>query len=207
MGCDKPYRVSLVSQKPDSVFDASVTLLEGKTRWIDLDTPCRKCERCLQNRRLLWKGRMEKEIRKSFRTWFGTITINPQARFMFSLRAGSRDYHSSYRIISKEMTKYFKRLRKAGYKFRYVLVAESHKDGYPHLHLLVHEVAKPIPKKRLQSEWTHGFTNFKLVNDFSAAHYVAKYLAKDARTRIRASQEYGQCTVDFFTEIENLLKA
>lgn len=206
MGCHKPWPVTLASKQPERAFSESVDMSTGKY-FLDLETPCRKCEACLRNRRILWKRRMEIEIRKSFRTWFGTITINPHARFMFSVRSGSRSYHASYGEISKEMTKYFKRLRKAGFKFRYVLVAEAHKDGYPHLHILVHEIATPIPKKRLQDEWPYGFTNFKLVNDLSAAHYVAKYLAKDARTRIRASQHYGQSTVDFFTEIENLLTA
>lgn len=150
---------------------------------------------------------MKHEIKQSNRVWFATITINPHHRFMFSLQAGSRDYLDTYKIIGKEMTKYFKRLRKAGYKFRYVMVAEAHKDGYPHLHLLLHEISTPISKSRLQAEWPYGFSTFKLVKDDRASHYVAKYLAKDARTRIRASQRYGQSVRDLSTEIQQLLKA
>ena len=98
----------------------------------------------------------------------------------------------SHKVISAELTKYFKRLRKSGLKFRYVLVTEAHKDGYPHYHALIHEVSAQIPKSRLQADWPYGFTTFKLVKDTKAAYYITKYLVKDARTRIRASGKYGQ---------------
>jgi len=201
LGCHKPYPVLLASQPPENACSPLQWLKEGEKFWLQMETPCRKCEKCLENRRRLWRGRMQQELGASFRTWFGTLTINPHHRFIFSVRAGSRDYHASHREISKEVTKYFKRLRKAGYKFRYVVVAEAHKDGYPHLHMLVHEVSAPIPKKRLQDEWPYGFTTFKLVNDRAATFYVAKYLAKDARTRIRASLHYGQSVPDLIGEV------
>lgn len=104
-------------------------------------------------------------------------------------------------IVSKELTKYFKRLRKKGAEFRFVLVAEAHKDGYPHFHALLHERDAVITKSTLQGEWPYGFTTCKLVKDERAAHYVAKYLAKDARTRIRASLHYGQSVHDDFSAL------
>ena len=73
-----------------------------------------------------------------------------------------------------------------------MMVAEAHKDGYPHIHLLVHEVFQPIPKREIERQWPYGFTKVKLVQDQAAANYVAKYLAKDMRTRVRASQHYGE---------------
>lgn len=191
-GCSKPYRATLASTPPNGSVLPLIHILEGHTYWIDIDTPCRKCEPCLNNRRIDWYYRMLNEIQQSPRTWFGTLTISPHNRFLFSLRSGSRNFIDSHREISKEVTKYFKRLRKAGYKFRYIVVTEAHKDGYPHLHLLVHELLTPITKRTLQSEWCYGFSTFKLVEDRRAAQYIAKYLAKDARTRIRASQKYGQ---------------
>ena len=69
------------------------------------------------------------ELLASPRTWMATFTINPHYRFQFSLKSGSRDFMDSHKIISAELTKYFKRLRKSGLKFRYVLVTEAHKDG------------------------------------------------------------------------------
>lgn len=110
----------------------------------------------------------------------------------------------SHNEISKEITKYFKRLRKSGLKFRYVLVTEAHKDGYPHYHALVHEVSAQIPKQKLEEQWPFGFTTFRLVKDMKAAYYIAKYLAKDARTRIRASQGYGQSGLQHLSLLEEL---
>jgi len=164
----------------------------GNTRFLRIFTPCRKCAVCLENRRKLWASRARYEVKRSPRTWFITLTINPQARFLFSCRAGSMNYHASYGEISKEVTKMFKRMRKAGHRFRYMMVAEAHKDGYPHIHILMHEVSQPIPKREIQRQWDYGFTVVKLVKDQAAANYVAKYLSKDMRTRVRASQEYGK---------------
>jgi len=102
------------------------------------------------------------------------------------------DYFASYKVISKQMTLYWKRLRKAKHRFRYMMAAEAHQSGYPHIHALVHEVSAPIPKRILQEEWPFGFTHCKLVrNGPKAAWYVSKYLSKDMRTRVRASQHYG----------------
>lgn len=192
MGCDKPYYAEIGSQKPIDRIAPEHPIINGMARYITIATPCRKCGVCRENRRRYWKRRARQEIKQATRTWFGSLTINPHYRFMFSMRSKSRNFHASYGEISKELTKYFKRLRKAGYKFRYVAVAESHKDGYPHIHLLIHEGPTPVPKRVLQDEWPYGFTNFKLVENANAATaYVTKYLTKDARCRIRASQEYG----------------
>lgn len=191
-GCLKPYAAVIGSCPPANDNSPIEYVREPVTRWVEILSPCRKCEPCRENRQRLWKRRMRIELASSQRSWMGTFTINPHHRFLFSLKSGSKDFMASHDVISKEITKYFKRLRKSGLKFRYVLVTEAHKDGYPHYHCLIHEGATPIPKSRLQAEWPYGFTTFKLVKDHKAAFYIAKYLAKDARTRIRASQHYGQ---------------
>lgn len=209
MGCDKPYGVvistfksSLLCEVPE--FSGS----SDKPKFLYLDTPCRKCHRCLKNRQRLWSSRARTELKSSSRTWLGTLTINPHQRFIFSLQAGSRDYHRSARIIGAEVTKFLKKLRKAKHRFRYVLVMEAHKDGYPHVHLLLHEVGPQIPKRELQKHWKHGFSNWKLADkDARAAHYVTKYLAKDMRTRVRASQRYGRNIVDIAELHERMYNA
>lgn len=196
MGCEKPHTVELQSAPVPHAATPRVYMMDhlSQPRWIILDTPCRKCGQCLRNRRTLWRKRARYEIDHSVRTWFCTFTISPEWRFRFSLQSGSMDYLASYSVISKELTKYWKRLRKAGFQFRYLMVAEAHKDGYPHIHAFIHEVSAPIPKRRLQAEWPYGFTNMKLVkrSDPKAVWYVAKYLSKDARTRVRASLHYGE---------------
>lgn len=193
LGCWKPYEITLGSFPSTGIGPVVEQVFWPKSnlRWILLDTPCRKCEQCAKNRALLWKHRAQAEISRAPRTWFATYTINPQSRFIFSLRSGSRDYHASSGQIVKEVTKMFKRLRKAGYNFRYLYVMEAHKDGYPHVHMLIHEVSAQIPKRVLGTQWPYGFSSFKLVDDPRAASYITKYLVKDMRSKIRASQGYG----------------
>jgi hypothetical protein len=98
--------------------------------------------------------------------------------------------------LSKEITKMFKRLRKQGFELRYLLTAEFHEDGFPHWHLLLHEVdaTNPITWRTIQGAWPFGFVKAKLIRKTSslkAAWYVCKYVAKDAVARVRASVGYG----------------
>jgi len=220
MGCEKPYYAEIGSAKPElwremkpftrlnydgtrkpgpmyefrRVPQAKYHIPNMAARYIIVATPCRKCHQCLRNRQKLWAARARTEITLSSRTWFGTLTINPHWRFILSCRSGSRDFHQSYREVGKEVTKYFKRLRKEGHRFRYLMVMEAHKNGYPHVHLFIHEIAEGISKRELQSQWQLGYSSFKLVDETegNAARYVTKYLSKDARHRIRGSIKYGK---------------
>jgi hypothetical protein len=79
----------------------------------------------------------------------------------------------------------------------YLLVAEAHKSGLPHYHLLIseHRESRPVRARHLKSQWRLGFSDVKLVaQDEGKRHaaYCAKYLAKAALARVRASQGYGQ---------------
>lgn len=177
---------------------------------VDVSLPCRKCGPCLASRGREWRLRGEHEIRCAERTWMGTFTLSPQDHWTMRLRASQRlaaggtdffalteaeqwaEHHSE---ISKEITKYFKRLRRnTGAPLRYMLVAESHKSGLPHYHALIHERDKGLPllHSALEREWKFGYSKFKLVRDISSARYVAKYLSKSADARIRASIGYGK---------------
>jgi hypothetical protein len=83
---------------------------------------------------------------------------------------------------------------------RFLLVAEAHKTGLPHYHALIHEVdpERPVRSRILRQQWTLGFSQCKLVaqgDETKSASYVAKYLAKSAAARVRASQGYGQNAV------------
>lgn len=88
-----------------------------------------------------------------------------------------------------------KRLRKAHGKrggLRYLVVMEAHKSNLPHYHILLHEVFTDYPMRKalLRPAWRFGFSHWKLADE-KAAPYVAKYLAKSAQARIRASIDYG----------------
>lgn len=180
------------------------------TRWSELAllVRCRKCGPCRRYNRWLWQSRCSVEIAASFRTWFGTLTLRPTDQTLALLRAQQKAARSGVvwetlndderfqrqvNAISPEITKYLKRIRKnSGAKIRYCLVAEEHKSGLPHFHILVHETTDcPVRHELLKKEWLSGFSNFKLA-DKLAAIYLTKYLVKANRARIRASVGYGK---------------
>lgn len=165
-----------------------------------LHVPCRRCSACLRTRAALWRGRAQIEMRRACRTWFGTFTLSPENHYLMLARAGfdqpdiETEFKARHREISKEFTRYFKRLRKnSGAQIRYLLVAERHKNGLPHYHALIHEsdCFRPVRHADLSAGWVLGYTRFKLVEGTQHAAYVSKYLSKDAVARVRASIRYG----------------
>lgn len=147
------------------------------------------------------------------RTWFGTLTLKPEAqawaldlaRQEWMLEHGSAvvpdwwddpscDLRFSLQraVLVRECQLYWKRLRKAGAQFKYCLVFERHKSGLPHMHFLLHEESEHITKATLQKQWHLGFTQVKLVDGDprKAAYYVAKYLSKSNQSRQIASTRY-----------------
>lgn len=172
---------------------------------------CRKCAACLRQRARQWRERAIAEWRRAWhaglRTWFVTLTHHPEERYRLKLetekrvgpgfhRLGPEDQaRELFRTAGKLPTRWLKRLRKAGAKFRYLLVTEPHKDGFPHFHLLIHEVddLNKLTKRLLQSQWArHGFSQAKLVENAGACSYVAKYLAKSTMNKVRPSRGYGR---------------
>ena len=227
-GCENPFPLSLEGRSPVlgardawgkySFSDAThpgaqpcVSNEYGYMRilWIDIDAPCRKCRTCLKRRQVHWAYRAKAELAAAPRTWFGTLTADPDWQVKFQYRAalaadargvelmsGSSD--EMFRAVTVEMgrevTKWLKRVRKnTGARLRYLLVAEAHKTGLPHMHILVHEMTESSVKWRdLHDTWECGFSLFKLVDDKRYANYVCKYLGKTALSRVRASQFYGK---------------
>ena len=179
------------------------------SRYLDMTVRCRKCDTCLRARSALWRSRARAEILAARRTWFGTLTLNPewQVRCIYEAerralkrRAPIEDTDSEFAhrvaAIAPQLTLWLKRVRKvSGSPLRYILVAERHKSGMPHWHYLMHEVSdSPVSYRQLTKQWPCGFAHAKLVDDAACAAYVAKYLAKDAAARVRASLRYGSPT-------------
>lgn len=174
---------------------------------------CRKCPECLRHRARLWTARAMDETKVSVRTWFGTLTVSPErqtwARYSalktiqrrMSDNTDETVFAGMVNVIGKELTLYLKRLRKVA-PVRYLLVTEAHKSGLPHFHMLVHEYSGSISKRVLEDRWRFGFSHWRLIppGNEAAAGYVCKYLAKDARTRVRASEHYGQRSIELVTE-------
>lgn len=176
---------------------------------VEMQLRCRRCANCLKARSLEWSYRAKNEIHAASRTWFGTMTLRPGEHFLSScraekkLRVGTRwadlspdeQFKARHAEISNDITRWLKRVRKqSGAKLRYVLVAEAHKTGLPHYHILVHEQMSgpPVTERTLRRQWLLGHSKFELVENSGAAWYVAKYLAKAALARVRASRAYGQ---------------
>lgn len=188
---------------------------------VELLTRCRKCDKCRRARGALWRMRAVDEIKRAPRTWFGTLTLSPEAQHRYLAQARARlarqgvdfdalgydeQFKERVRAISPEVTKFLKRVRKnSGAPLRYLWVAEAHKSGAPHFHALIHEVEDLAPVRHavLTAAWWIGFTQFKLIDDTRAASYVAKYLTKSACARVRASLGYGKRT-QFTGEAVNL---
>ena len=180
---------------------------------LTMETKCRQCPPCLKARAWEWQIRAEAEILAAPRTWFGTLTLNPEHHTLatfaamkrlhkggtdfadLSLQAQSSEVHTE---IGRQVTKWLKRIRKeSGARLRYCLVAEHHKSGLEHLHVLVHETngGGSVKERTLRLQWQCGFSKWNLVKDKGAARYVCKYLTKSSLARVRASLEYGEINV------------
>lgn len=181
---------------------------------VEMWVRCRQCTTCRKVRSRMWYARALAEVARSNRTWFGTITLNPDANHQSLARARFECTRRGH--IWEEMTPleqftqlhkqngvhlqlWLKRVRKeSGANIRYLLVCEAHKSGLPHYHCLIHEMddAAPVRHAVLSKQWKLGFTNFKLVVDAKQAGYLCKYLSKSVLARVRASTRYGNTSSD-----------
>ena len=130
----------------------------------------------------------------------------------FELLPRTEQFDLHVRELTRHATLFLKRLRKGiqgstGRRgdtatwehppalFRYLLVAEPHKSGQPHFHVLLHELdeLRPVRQKAIYAAWKSGFASAKLVNE-GAAMYMTKYTVKTLGARVRASIAYGTDT-------------
>lgn len=212
--CQRPVLVS-VWTRPELYRDKWSVL--GPTRGgrlnVDLWTRCRECETCLKARAAHWRYRARSEWKLAPRTWLVTLTFNPEAHLRALSQARRREakngtdfealpekerFIALERQTGADVTLALKRLRKGdkdhpGVTCRYLLVAEAHKSGLPHYHMLLHEVAgsAPIRHAAIKRCWSSGYLDAKLVTDERAATYATKYLTKSNAARVRASSRYG----------------
>lgn len=210
--CEAPY-ITEVYARPSKGESQRVIVARGTEHslCVELHTRCRKCANCRRQRALLWRSRAEWETTLAPRTWFGTLTVRPEEHYRaqcavtayLEARAiptgevsGDRLFQLVAQREATEITLMLKRLRKAGIEFRYLVVTEAHKSGYPHFHMLLHEVREPVRYRALEKAWPLGFSKWRLVADLKEARYLSKYLSKDARSRVRASLAYGSRTVN-----------
>lgn len=186
---------------------------------IEYEARCRRCDACLKQRARQWAFRARQELRLADRSWFGTLTLSPDQHFRAMIQAESRlraggerfedvnpdaQFQLRNQQIQREITLWVKRVRKvSGAKLRLLCVAEAHKTGLPHYHVIVHQCGDgpPILWKHLSGQWKLGHSKFNLVpeGDEGAAFYVTKYLTKSSLAKVRASVRYGNGLTHSYT--------
>jgi len=135
---------------------------------------CRKCDACINARKRHWIGRMLAEEQTCHSTWFVTLTYG-----------GGYDNVEAYWINYRHVQLFFKKLRKAGHKFKYVAVGE-HGTALEraHFHILMFWQDVP-PHVELNTNyewdfWEFGHSNIQIPRSKQGcAVYIMDYLNKD----------------------------
>ena len=108
-GCENPWLFTIEGRGPHLAgFDAwgdvrkvtpvmstrpyQGTAEYGYDGWcfIDIDSPCRRCDVCLRRRAARWRYRAQEELAQAPRTWFGTLSLRPEAHWQMQCRASAR---------------------------------------------------------------------------------------------------------------------
>lgn len=148
-------------------------------------------------RQYSWMARAAHEQAFAKRTWFVTLTYGPRRRAAIMRLASERKESNSppssrlVRASGGYVAGLCKTLRKRGFEFRYILVPELHRNGFPHWHGLIHDTNGAMSWSDITSAWSAGFSVVKTVRDANALRYVTKYLCKAKIGRVRASILYG----------------
>ena len=213
--CRAPHIVEMLGRLT-SEGDKWVTVERGtkSSLYLTMLTRCRKCDPCRKARQMLWQFRAQQELALWPRTWFATLTFRPDevAKILAHARLKNQragvdfdalSYGDQFLALARSagvhLTLFLKRIRKnSGAPIRYFAVAEHHKSGMPHFHMLLHETEteSPVRHAMLTAGWKAGFSQFKLVDADStgSARYLCKYLGKSSVARVRASLDYGNVT-------------
>lgn len=203
--CQKPIRIGKAAQR-------------GALHVV-WETRCRGCGPCLKAKMTYWALAAVEQTRlaaeQGRRTWFGTLTLRPEAiaaveARVFEQWAQAQDCASCalpdwlsdpkcdfrFALLREQLVgecqRYWKRLRADGHRFKYFLVFERHKSGEPHMHWLLHEEGEPILKRHLVSKWECGFAKAKLIGRNSRKNVsperAAWYVAKYLGKAVQARQ-------------------
>ena len=143
-----------------------------------------KCPRCgkTKQKKLINDVKQAAQDYKLFR--FVTITLPAELR--------SEDFTTQNKYIKDSWSKLRKRLARKYKGFRYIWILERHKDGTPHMHILVSHY---IPQRTLSdicAEVGLGkIVDIRRVKDNKIASYIAKYVAKDVSVLPKAVRRFN----------------
>jgi hypothetical protein len=130
---------------------------------------CRKCDACIAARKRHWIGRLIAEQATATSVFFVTLTYGGGYE--------NEDY--------SDVQKLFKRMRKAGHKFKYLCVGEyGGERGRAHWHVLFYFQGKhpdweALDKRINWDMWPNGFTQAEKPRSTQAASvYLMDYMSK-----------------------------
>ena len=124
----------------------------------------------------MWIGRLLAEQQHALETWFLTFTYG----------GGQENTHADVLRYS-DLQKTFKRLRRAGHKFKYIAVGEyGGKLGRAHFHAIIYWQTPPphvtMDERINHPMWPHGFMQAEYPrSQQGAATYIMDYLNKSAK--------------------------
>lgn len=131
-----------------------------------------------------WTGRILAELQDGGTPWFCTFTYE-----------GGYDNPNAYWLDYRDIQLTFKKLRKAGFKFRYVIVGEygSEKDR-AHWHaVIIWHGSEPVGQFDTEQYtwpfWNKGYSYIERPRNLQATvAYLLKYLLKDPNAKMRYSK-------------------
>lgn len=171
MACHSPYHV-----------DNPRAHLPGEPRTLPM--PCGKCPPCIQRRTAEWSFRLRKEDEVSKGSYFITLTYAPHTVPIS---------HKGFMTLNpRDLTLLWKRLRKAGLKFKYYACGEYGSQGLrPHYHALIFledYMEKTAFHVQLQKAWPLGSTDVGTVTGASVA-YTLKYMGKAGKIPMHSNDD------------------
>lgn len=140
----------------------------------DITVPCGKCAFCLATRRSDWVQRLMQEWRASEGSAFVTLTYDRKHVPIESGIAENGTWsHPVQTLRIADLQKYFKRIRKAGYRFRYYAVGEYGSETYrPHYHVIFFG---NIPEEVIRKHWSMGIVHCGRLT-LASCGYCTKYV-------------------------------
>lgn len=143
----------------------------------DVTVPCSKCAFCLATRRSDWVSRLIQEWKHSSASSFVTLTYaNAHLTFL----------KGTAQLVKADLQKWFKRVRKAGYKFRYYAVGEYGSQTYrPHYHVLLFGT---VPEHVIRKTWDKGTVHIGRVT-YSSCGYCTKYVINSKVSLMKHNRE------------------
>lgn len=119
---------------PTTYIDGANSSEIAKSELKEFWAPCQICMACRINHSTMWTTRLLNELQYHEHAAFVTLTYSDKHVPVFKTK--ERDYLT---LRAYDMTLWFKKLRKHGYKFKYYYVGEYSEDNTqrPHYHAII----------------------------------------------------------------------